>query len=79
MKNIPGYEGYYMIDEHGVITSLPRPVSYSGKKSGVRYTHTKVITPYPCNTNGNMKIQLYKNGKKRTFYIHKLLEQVYGK
>jgi hypothetical protein len=79
MKDIPGYEGYYQIDEHGVIISLSRPISYTGKKSGVRYTNTKVVTPYACGTNGKMKIQLYKDGKKRTFYVHRIYDQVYGK
>ena len=79
MKPIPGYEGYYTIDEHGVVISVARPVEYKGKKSGIRYTISKPVNPYKCNTNGNLKIQLYKNGKKRTFYVHKLVELVYGK
>lgn len=75
LKPIPGYEGYYSIDDFGRVFSLSREVKYSGKKNGTWVIKTKIVTPYTCKKTGKPKVQLYKNGKKRTFFIHLLMKR----
>lgn len=76
LKVIPGYEGYYSIDNTGRVFSLSRAVEYRGKKSGVRITKTKIVSTFPCKKTGKPKIQLFKAGKKKTYYIHLLMSMV---
>ena len=63
MKNIPGYEGYYTIDENGDCFSVPR-------NGTVKHAlQLKVNT----GKNGYGSFLLQKNGIKKRLLIHRLV------
>lgn len=60
-KDIPGYEGFYKIDDHGRIKSL-----YTGK----------LRAAVTCG-RGYLAIELSKHGKKKRHYIHRLAAETF--
>ena len=61
-RDIKGYEGKYQVSNLGRVKSL-------------NYNHTKkekILSDSP-NTYGYLYVNLYKNGKGKPFYIHKLV------
>ena len=63
-KEITGYEGYYSISNYGRIKSLSRNVGYNLKESILTINLSKV---------GYKTVDLYKNKKRKTFYVHRLV------
>lgn len=64
-KPVVGYEGFYEVSDFGRVKSLPR----KGAKGGM-------LKPYP-NEQGYLKIDLYKNGKKRIHKVHQLIMRAF--
>lgn len=62
-KEIKGYEGKYIITDSGEVYSLPR----RGASGDIKKRRT-VITK-----NGYVQVQLCKDGKPKTYYIHLLV------
>lgn len=60
-KDIPGYEDRYMISDMGCIFSKYRKRVLTPKKSG----------------GGYLAITLAKNGKKKRYYIHRLVAEIF--
>jgi hypothetical protein len=65
-KDIVGYEGLYQVSDIGRIKSLER-VRINGRKWKTR------ILKFKINKNGYHFVNLYKNGKGKSFYIHRLV------
>lgn len=59
--DVKGYEKHYQIDQDGTVRSL--------KNGGV-----KIITP-TIDRHGYKKINLYKEGKRKTYTIHRLVAE----
>lgn len=74
-KDIPGFDGQYVINDKGTVVSVSRLVK---AKNGYRAVPQKVVTPYADKKTGNMKIQLFNEGKKYTRNIDKLLKELFG-
>lgn len=64
VKPISGYEGHYTISSDGVVMTLPR-----------KKTHWRVPTKRADRVGmwGYKYLTLYKNGKSKTFKIHRLV------
>lgn len=65
MKPIIGYEDLYTIDEFGNVHSL---VTTTSRRKGILKPHPK---------NGYLAVNLYKDGKCKHFYIHRLVAQAF--
>lgn len=61
-KDIPGYEGRYLASNFGRIKSLPN-ISRSGER----------ILKQEKKQSGYMNIFLFKDGKTKTFRVHRLI------
>lgn len=70
-KPIKGYEGLYEISNFGNIKSLERKAKNRGK--GKRFIRERILKPSIDRPNGYYQIKLSKNGKMKTFKIHKLV------
>lgn len=68
-KDIPDYEGIYQVSNKGRIKSLARIVGNCKRKD-------KIIIPKD-NGSGYYKVNLYKNGKHKNHYVHKLVASVF--
>lgn len=65
-KDIPEYEGYYLASSFGRIKSLPRTTTWGG-----------IMVPYISKHNGYVYVALSKNGKSKTYRLHKLIYQTF--
>lgn len=61
MRDIEGYEGLY------AVTSCGKVWSYKSKK---------FLKPFPNNW-GYLQVKLCKDGKKKNYYIHRLVGQAF--
>lgn len=59
-KDVVGYEGHYQISNLGAVKSLKR-------------NSEKLISPSIDKTKGYYRVCLYKNNKRKSFYIHQLV------
>ena len=69
-KDITGYEGLYMISDKGNVHSVERRDSMGRKISG------RILKPL-SHTDGYLQVQLYKNGKIKNKYIHRLVAEAF--
>ena len=68
-KDIENYKGYYQISDRGRVRSVGR---YVNSSKGVRFVHSKEIRPTD-NGNGYLIVGLRKYGKRKNYYIHRLV------
>lgn len=69
-KDIPKYEGFYEISNHGRIRSVTRTVTFTDSR---KRTWKAKIKNLKKAKNGYYMTQLYKNGKFESFYVHHLV------
>lgn len=72
-KDIPGFEGFYMVSNLGRVKSLPRVVMRSNGKS---YTHKEVIIKERKNAWGYSTLPLTVSpgaNKQRNWMVHRLV------
>lgn len=67
VKDIVGYEGLYIIDNLGNVVSLPK---FQGRRIHNKY---KILKPKLNARTGYLEIYLSKDGKGKTFLLHRLL------
>ena len=61
MRDVKGFEGIYGITSCGKVWS---------------YRRQKFLTPF-YNTKGYLKVDLWKNGKVKQFFVHRLVAEAY--
>lgn len=74
-KDILNYEGHYQISNLGRIKSLNRKVKYNHPKFSKRSMKEKILSPKI--TNGYLGINLYKNKKRKSFLVHRLVAEAF--
>ena len=72
-KDIEEYEGLYQVSNYGRIRSFDRWVI--GKSNSKRFKKGKILKT--VEHNGYQHIFLYKNGKGKWFYVHRLVAQAF--
>ena len=72
-KTVSGYEGIYQISSYGRILSLSRKVkANNGYVKQLNETIKK-----PRYRKGYLAVDLHKNGKVKTFYVHRLVAEAF--
>ena len=72
-KEIPNYDGIYQASSHGNIRSLDRKTKQWNNGVLVETTYSgKVLKPRK-NKAGYLYVNLYYNGSRKTFTVHKLV------
>ena len=74
-KNIPGYEGLYQASTRGNIRGLTR---VSGKGKSAR-TVEETILKGSIDRSGHRKVELWKDGKKKSHKVHRLVAETFKK
>lgn len=69
-RDIPGYEGYYMVSNYGRVYSMTRTVTPHNRKGWT--IGGKIMKPYP-HRDRYMFVDLHKNGQKAAKSIHYLV------
>ena len=72
-RPIKGYEGYYEVSSYGNVRSVNRIIAHSDGKM----EHHKGKLLKCKEKNGYLLVQLCKNGKHTTFFIHRLVAQCF--
>lgn len=73
--DIPGYEGLYQASIFGYVRSITRIV-LKGKDHVPSKVTGKIITPW-IDTSGYLKVDLYKNGKRKCEKLHQLIAKTF--
>lgn len=69
-KDIQGYEGKYQVSSCGRVKSLPR-------KTKNQYGKEEIIIKQRTDKDGYKRINLYKNGKRKTYLVHYLVAETF--
>ena len=69
-KDVLGYEGLYQVSDRGNVYSVERRDSIGRKVGG------RIMKP-SSHTGGYLQVQLYKNGKVKSKYIHRLVLEAF--
>lgn len=70
-RDIPTYEGRYMVSSEGRVKSLPKEVvDPSGR---IRKYGERILKLMPTNKYGHLKVGLYLNGIQKEFLVHRLV------
>lgn len=72
---IPGYEGIYQVSTRGRVRSVDRWVT--AKDGRKRFWKGSILKP-KRNKRGYLYVDLCRNSKHRTFYVHRLVLEVWG-
>lgn len=73
-KDIPGYEGLYLVSSLGRIKSYDRPVGTKGRTIVIR--GGRILKPIPDQL-GYCKVTLSKFGKHKDWRIHRIVATVF--
>lgn len=75
-KDIVGYEGMYQVSSAGRIRSVDRIIVYSNGRA--HYYTGKILNGF-VKPDGYMAVDLYRYGKKKKFYVHRLVAEHFVK
>ena len=68
-RDIPGYEGMYIVSNTGKVMSLPRTRMFKGERRPLSGRMLKQsVTP-----NGYAKVTLFKNGQSKQVSVHRIV------
>ena len=70
-KSIKGYEELYEVSNFGNVRSLDRIIK--SRHNGTTIRKGRVLTPFYEEKKGYYQVRLSKNGKNKTFRIHRLV------
>ena len=73
-KDIKGFEGLYQVSNTGKVKSLDRTVI---RKDGVIANYKECVLKGRVMRNGYLAIFLSKNGKYKSYYIHRLVAEAF--
>lgn len=73
-KDIENYEGLYQVSSLGRVRSMDRVVADS--RTGHRTLKGKIMS-LPNNQRGYQIVRLSKDGKKTTYFVHRLVAQTF--
>ena len=73
-KPIKGYEGLYEVSDWGRVKSLER--DYIVGNNAVRHQDVIILKPWK-NGDGYLHVLLSKNGKRKTFKIHRFVAEAF--
>ena len=69
-KSVYGYEGYYIINNYGIVKSVER---YITKADGVIQHRKQRIMKQSKNDDGYLTVKLSKDGVSKRLFVHKLV------
>lgn len=75
-KDITDYEGLYQVSNLGRIKSLKRETTYIYKRGGTHTISEKIIKQFKSK-KGYLNCFLYKDGKRKTYKVHRLVAQAF--
>lgn len=79
-KDIKGFEGLYQVSNLGNIKHLPYSQPYIGRWGNlvIRKKKELMLKPAPMKrSNGYLGVTLYKNGKRCTRSVHRLVAEAF--
>ena len=76
--DVPGYDGCYLVSNHGRVKSVRRVVPVEGGSNGRKSTTIpERILRHGKTTNGYPQVNLSINGKAKITLIHRLVAEVF--
>lgn len=75
-RDVVGYEGYYMVSNMGRVKSVER-MRWSGINGGGYVTVQERILKLCDKGQGYLSVNLYKDGKRKQYSVHRLVGQAF--
>jgi hypothetical protein len=69
---IEGYEDLYFVDDFGNVVAVP-----TLKSGGRKFDNKYLVLKQKINKYGYCEVTLYKEGKQKTFLVHRLLAKAF--
>lgn len=76
-KPVPGYEGYYEVDQFGRVYSLERVVSVDDNGRKYRKPISGKLLKQRMHTQGYKAVSLTKAGKTKSVYVHRIVAMAF--
>lgn len=76
-KELKGYDGRYAISNHGRIKSLWHEHSVGFENREIRKVYAEKMVAITDNGKGYKIVSLSKNGKRKNFYVHRLVAEYF--
>lgn len=77
-KDVPGYEGIYQVTRSGRVRRLAVPITKPHTKGArCRVPPVHELTQIPDCSKGYVRVRLFKNGRFKTFRVHRLVAMTY--
>ena len=76
-KPIKGYEGLYEVSNKGRIKSLKRYTNSKNEFGNIKQNHNEKILKNNTMKTGYVMTTLYKEGKPKSFFIHRLVAEAF--
>ena len=73
-RDVVGYEGLYQVSDQGRVKSLERKLPHW--RGGEQIKKERILNP-GIDRDGYLKLNLCAGGKTRTFFVHRLVCQVF--
>lgn len=74
-RDVQGYEGLYQVSNMGNVKGCERTIKHLNKYGFIEEQHRseRLLKQYPNGSKGYMHVVLCKDGKTRTFQVHRLV------
>lgn len=69
-KDVAGFKGLYQIGDKGTVRSM------TFRNNQTTFERVRAMTPFD-NGNGYLAVSLSKNGKRKNYYIHRLVADAF--
>ena len=73
-KPVPGYEGHYSVSNLGRVRSESRTITLKNGRS--RRWPESILKPFK-NSDGYLRVELWKNNKQQTRFVHRLVLEAF--
>ena len=75
-KDVKDYEGLYQVSTLGRVRSLDKYIDAKNRNVDKVLRRGKILKP-AYNKCGYLRVSLYKNGKRTSFYVHRLVAKAF--
>lgn len=76
-KDIPGYEGFYMVSSDGLVRSVDRDVNKTSFGKEIIVPMKGRLLSQTKTNAGYMQVHLFKDGKQKNMQVHRLVAMAF--
>ena len=78
LRDVVGYEGLYRVSDDGLVVSIERKVEAGNRFTKHPRTYKARVIAQHTTNSGYRRLMLWKDGKGRKFFVHRLVLTAFG-